>query len=117
MMTMINFFKKYGALILMFLMFPVAWPVYLVYELTRATRVTYNDCLEAWNLWIFGTLTYGVICAALWVIYHVVLTMHITGYLIPALMVLAAVLLLIFVHVSAPKIIYYIFKKKKKSNE
>lgn len=113
MTTMINFFKKHGVFLLLFLMFPVAWPVFLVYELVRATSVTYNDCLEAWNMWIFGTLTYGVICAALWVLYHVVLTMYIAGYLIPALMVLAAVLLLIFVHISAPKLLYYIFKNKK----
>lgn len=117
MTTMINFFKKHGALILMFLMFPVAWPVYAVYELTRSTSVKYSDCLEAWNLWIGGTLTYCLVCAMLWGIYQIGLMMYIAGYLIPALMVLAAVLLLIVVHISAPKVIYYIFKNKKKSNE
>lgn len=117
MTTMINFFKKHGVLMLVLLMFPVLWPVYLVYELVRSSRVTYHDCQEAWNLWLFGTVTYCVICAALWVIYHIVLTMYIAGYLIPALMVLAAVLLLIVVHISAPKVIYYIFKKRNKIDE
>ena len=117
MTTMINFFKKHGVFMLMFLMFPVAWPVFLVYELTRSSRVTYHDCQEAWNLWLFGTVTYCVICAALWVIYQIVLTMHVAGYLIPLLTALAAILLLVFVHISAPKVIYYIFKNKKKTNE
>jgi hypothetical protein len=117
MTTMINFFKKHGVLMLVLLMFPVLWPVYLVYELVRSSRVTYHDCQEAWNLWIFGTVTYCVICAALLVVYQVALTMHAAGYLIPLLKSLAAILLLVFVHISAPKVIYYIFKKKKKSNE
>lgn len=114
---MIYFFKKHGVFILMLLMFPVMWPIYAAYELTRSTSVTYNDCLEAWNLWLSGTLTYCVVCAALWVIYQIILTLYVGGYLIPSLVVLAAVLLLIFVHIIAPKILYYIFKNKKKINE
>jgi hypothetical protein len=114
---MINFFKKHGVFMLMFLMFPVMWPVYAAYELTRSTSVTRNDCLEVWNLWLGGTLTYGVVCAILWGIYQAVLMLYVGGYLIPCLTVLAVVLLLIFIHISAPKILYYIFKNKKKSNE
>lgn len=114
---MINFFKKHGVLILILLMFPVLWPVYVGCELVRAARVTYHDCLEAWNLWICGTVTYCVVCAMLWGIYQAVLALRATGYLIPCLMVLAAVLLLIFIHISAPKILYYIFKNKKKIDE
>jgi len=117
MTTMINFFKKHGVFLLILLMFPVLWPVYLAYELTHSSSVSYYDCQEAWDLWLFGTLIYCVICAALWVIYQVVLMMYVAGYLIPCLTVLAAILLLIFVHISAPKIIYYIFKNKKKINE
>lgn len=117
MTTMINFFKKHGVLMLVLLMFPVLWPVYAVYELTRSTSVTYNDCLEVWNLWLCGTLTYCVVCAMLWGIYQIVLMMYSAGYLIPSLMVLAAVLLLVFVHISAPKLLFYIFKNKKKINE
>ena len=113
MTTMINFFKKHGVLLLVLLMFPVLWPVYVAYELIRSSRVSYHDCQEAWNLWIFGTVTYCVICAALLVIYQVVLMMYVAGYLIPCLTPIAAILLLIFVHISAPKIIYYIFKNKK----
>lgn len=116
MTTMINFFKKHGVFMLMLLMFPVVWPVYAAYELTRSTSVTRNDCLEVWNLWLGGTLTYGVVCAMLWGIYQAVLMLYVGGYLIPALMVLAAVLLLIAVYIIAPEVIYYIFKKKK-SNE
>ena len=114
---MINFFKKYGVFILTLLMFPILWPAYAAYELTRSSRVTYNDCLEAWNLWVCGTVTYCIVCAVLWGIYKVAIMMFVAGYLIPCLAVLAAVLLLIFIHISAPKILYYIFKNKKKSNE
>lgn len=114
---MINFFKDRGVYILILLMFPVMWPVYVVYELTHSARVTYDDCLSSWNLWLSGTLTYCVVCAALWVIYQVILTLHEGDYLIPSLVVLATVLLLIFVHIIAPKILYYIFKNKKKINE
>lgn len=117
MTTMINLFKKYGESMLILLLFPVLWPAYVVYEFARATSVKYNDCLDAWYMWILGTLTYCVVCAVLWVIYKVVLMMYVEGYLIPCLTALAAILLLIFVHISAPKVIYYIFKKKKKSNE
>ena len=112
-LTMINFFKKHGALILILLMFPVMWPVYAMYELARSTSVKYNDCLEAWNLWICGTVTYCIVCAMLWCIYQVVLIIHSDGYLIPSLEVLGVALLLIVGHISAPKIIYYIFKKQK----
>lgn len=113
MTTMINFLKKYGAFILTLLMFPILWPVYVLYELIRSTNVTYNDCREAWDLWICGTLLYCIVCAILWGIYKIVLMMYIAGYLIPSLMVLSAVLILIFVHISAPKILYYVFKNKK----
>lgn len=114
---MINFFKKHGVFMLMLLMFPVMWPVYAVYELARSTSVKYNDCLEAWNLWIGGTVTYCVVCAMLWCIYQVALMLYSDGYLIPSLGVLAVALLLIFVHISAPKILYYVFKNKKKTDE
>lgn len=114
---MIYFFKKYGVFILILLMFPIMWPVYATYELTRSASVNYNDCREAWNLWIAGTVTYCAICALLWCIYKVALIMHSDGYLIPSMMVLAVALLLIFVHISAPKILYYVFKNKKKINE
>lgn len=117
MTTMINLFKKHGVFLLMLLLFPVAWPVYVVCELTRSSSVSYNDCLEAWNLWLCGTLTYCVVCAGLWGIYHAALMLYMSGYLIMSLMVLATVLLLIFVHISAPKLLFYIFKNKKKINE
>lgn len=114
---MIYFFKKYGVFMLTLLMFPIMWPVYVLYELIRSTNVTYNTCREAWNLWICGTLIYGTVCAALWGIYQVTLMLYAGGYLIPSLLVLATSLLLIFVHISAPKILYCIFKTKKKINE
>lgn len=114
---MINFFKERGVYILISLMFPVMWPIYAVYELTHSTRVTYNDCLDVWRMWVIGTLIYCISCAALWVIYQVALMLYADGYLITVLTVLTVPLLLIFVHISAPKIIYYIFKNKKKTNE
>lgn len=114
---MINFFKKYGVYIPMFLMFPIVWPVYVAYELIRSTRVTYNDCMEVWHMWVVGTLIYCIACAALWVIYQVALMLYADGYLITVLTVLAIPSLLIFVHINAPKILYYIFKNKKKINE
>lgn len=113
MITMINFFKKYGEFILMLLMFPVLWPVYVVHELVSSNNVTHNTCTEAWNLWVCGTLTYCVVCAMLWGIYKVALMICIAGWFIPSLMVIAAASLLIFVHISAPKILYYILKNKK----
>jgi hypothetical protein len=114
---MINFFKKRGVYLLIFLMFPVIWPVYAVYELTRSARVTYNDCQEVWNLWICGILIYCIGCAGLWGIYQAARILYTSGYLIPTMTVLATVLLLIFIHISVPKLLYYIFKNKKKIDE
>jgi len=110
---MINFFKKNGALILMFLMFPIMWPVYAVYELARSTSVTHDDCLTVWSIWMGGTAVYGIACAVLWGIYQLVLMTYANGYLVHTLIGLGVVIA-IFI---APEILYYIFKNKKKINE
>lgn len=114
---MINFFKNHGALIIMLLLFPVLWPVYAVYGLAHFSHVSYDDCCEAWLMWIVGTALYCAvcailfgICAVLYGIFQVALMLYADGYLVYALIGLG-VAIMIFI---APRILYCIFKIIKK---
>ena len=114
---MINFFKNHGAFILLLLLFPALWPVYAVYDLARFTHVSYDDCREAWSMWIGGTALYCAVCAILFGIYavlygifQVALMLYADGYLVYALIGLG-VAIMIFI---APWILYFIFKIIKK---
>lgn len=111
---MINFFKNHGALILMLLMFPVLWPVYAVYDLARLTQVSYDDCTEAWSMWIVGTALYCTllfgIYAVLYGIFKVALMLYSDGYLVYVLIGLGVAVMILI----APRILYCIFKIIKK---
>lgn len=107
---MTDFSKKSVALVLMILLFPVMWPVYAVYTLSRLSYVTRDDCVDVLVMWVMGTILYVFACMVLCAAYFGIIAIYNAGYLEHVLMGLGAVIT-IFI---APDVLYYIFKIIKK---
>lgn len=105
-MMMTDFSKKSIALALLILLFPVLWPIYAVYTLSRLSHVTRDDCVDVQVMWVLGTILYVFACLILCAAYFGIITIYNAGYLKHALMGLGAVIT-IFI---APDVLYYIFK-------
>ena len=111
MTTMINFFKTNCGFTLLCLLFPVLWPIFIVWEFMHKKNVTLNDCIFAWNMWLLGCLAYVIVCAILFAIYLGVVQLYLHGYLFITLHILGILIGCTLVYFTIPSAMYWIFSK------